>query len=261
MTNSNSPEAATVAPARPREEGAWAKPVERLDSTRVKADMNLNVDGKKVAGPMRGFGQMWQKTYKIHLDGSQVTPPELVKVWKEKFGDFWAKKNRIYTESASIQAGEVAILNLAGPYGIMAPGGKGLISTGILVIYEDKESFSFMTPEGHIFAGMITFSSFEEEGVWAQIQLLVRANDPLYEMGARMGLIHKMEDQHWHTVLTNLAAHFGAQGVVDQHNILVDPRIIWSESGNIRHNAAIHTGIYLAMTPFRWLGGLFKRKG
>jgi len=45
----------------------------------------------------------------------------------------------------------------------MAPGGKGLVSTGVLVIYEDEESFSFMTPEGHIFAGMITFSSYEDE--------------------------------------------------------------------------------------------------
>jgi hypothetical protein len=258
MTDPNAPKLPDDMSARPRE-GSWAKPVERLSSAQVQADINLNVEGKKLAGPLRGFGQMWQKTYKIRLNGIHVTPVQLVKEWKEKFGSFWAKKNRIYTQSAAIQAGEVAVLNLAGPYGIMAPGGKGLVSTGVLVIYEDEESFSFMTPEGHIFAGMITFSAFEEDGVWAQIQVLVRANDPLYELGARIGLIHKMEDEHWHTVLSNLAGHFGAQGKVEQTDVLVDPRLMWSESGNIRHNAAIHTGIYLAMSPFRWLGSFLRR--
>jgi hypothetical protein len=258
MADSPTPENPTT--TRPRE-GDWAKPVERLSSNQVQADMNINVDGKKLAGPLRGFGQMWQKTYKIKMTGADVTPEKIVKAWKENFGDFWPKKNRFYSAGTSIQAGEVAVLNLAGPYGIMAPGGRGLVSTGILVIYSDEESFSFMTPEGHIFAGMITFSAFEEDqGVWAQIQALIRANDPLYELGARVGLIHKMEDEHWHSVLKNLALRFGVQGTVAQSNVLVDPRMVWNQSGNIRHNAAIHTGIYLALTPFRWLGGLFKRK-
>jgi hypothetical protein len=43
----------------------------------------------------------------------------------------------------------VAVLNLS------APGGLPL-STGVLVIYADDSSFSFMTPQGHMFAGMIT---------------------------------------------------------------------------------------------------------
>jgi hypothetical protein len=95
------------------------------------------------------------------------------------------------------------------------------VSTGVLVIYVDDESFSFMTPEGHIFAGMITFSAYTEEGgaVCAQIQALIRANDPLYELGARVGIVHSMEDEHWHTVLTNLAAHFNVQDKVLQVNV------------------------------------------
>lgn len=251
------------APDPPRaREGTWAKPVERLSSAQVQADINLNVDGKQLAGPMRGFGQMWQKTYKIRLSGAQASPEQIVQTWKENFGDFWPRKNRFYGAAGAIQAGDVAVLNLAGPYGIMAPGGKGLVSTGVLVIYSDEESFSFMTPEGHIFAGMITFSAYEEDqGVWAQIQALIRANDPLYEIGARIGIIHQMEDEHWHAVLTNLAQRFGVQGTVVQGNVVVDPRLVWSQSGNIRHNAAIHTGIYLALSPFRWLKGLFRRKG
>jgi hypothetical protein len=242
-------------------EGTWAKPVDRLQAASIQADMNLNVDGKQVAGPLRGFGQMWQKTYKIRLAGVKTTPQAVIQNWKENFGSFWPKINRFYGTAKGIQAGEVAVLNLAGPYGITAPGGKGLISTGVLVIYSDDESFSFMTPDGHIFGGMITFSAYDEGGeTWAQVQALIRANDPLYELGARMGVVHKTEDDHWHAVLTNLAKHFGVAESVKQDNILVDPRMMWSQFWNIRHNAAIYTGIYLALTPFRWAAGLFRKK-
>jgi hypothetical protein len=257
MAESPAPEEKT---AKTRE-GAWARPVERLNAQKVAADINLNVDGKQLAGPLRGFGQLWQKTYRIHLSGAQVTPQEVVQAWKEKFGQFWPKINRFYAAGASIEAGEVAVLNLAGPYGLLAPGGKGLVSTGVLVIYADEESFCFMTPEGHIFGGMITFSAAEEDGsICAQIQALVRANDPLYEIGARIGMVHKMEDEHWHTVLKNLALHFGVVADVAQANQLVDPAMQWSQAGNIRHNAAIHTGIYLALSPLRWAAGLLRRK-
>lgn len=248
--------------AKPAREGAWARPVDYLHADQVQADINLNVEGKQLAGPLRGFGQLWQKTYKIQLAGADVTPQQVVQAWKDHFGSFWPKKNRFFGSPAAIQAGEVAVLNLAGPYGLMAPGGKGLVSTGVLVIYVDDESFSFMTPEGHIFAGMITFSAQEEEDgvVCAQIQALIRANDPLYELGARIGIVHSMEDEHWHAVLTNLCGHFGVQGEVSQANLLVDSRMQWSQAANVRHNAAIHTGIYLALTPFRWIGSLFQRK-
>ena len=103
------------------------------------------------------------------------------------------------------------MLNLAGPGGINRAGGGPMISTGIMVIYADDESFSFMTPEGHMFAGMITFSaSREEQDTVAQIQALVRASDPLYELTFRLGVGHKMEDDFWMQTLRNLAAYFKA---------------------------------------------------
>lgn len=246
----------------PSPKGTWAKPVDRLEASNIQADINLNVDGKQIAGPLRGFGQMWQKTYAVQLGAISATPQHIVQTWRENFGSFWPTENLFYGSAAGIAPGEVAVLNLAGPYGIIAPGGKRLVSTGVLVIYSDDESFSFMTPDGHIFAGMITFSAFTDDAgqTTAQIQALVRANDPLYELGARLGVVHKTEDDHWHAVLKNLGKHFGVQAPVTQKNILVDPRVQWSQAGNLRHNAAIHTGIYLALTPFRWFGGLFRRK-
>ena len=136
-----------------------------------------------------------------------------------------------------------------------------MISTGILVIYADDESFSFMTPEGHMFAGFNTFSAFEEDGhTVAQIRVLIRASDPIYEIGMRMGVINKTEDNFWHTDLRNLAAYFGVEGVVQQSNALIDPRMQWKYIGNIWHNAGIRTAVYYLMAPFRWAGSQFKQR-
>ena len=225
---------------------SWALPVFRLKSEDISAEaVNLNVDGRRLTGPLKGFGQLWQKTYSVRLPGVKLTPQEIVNAWKKNFGVFWPKGNRFYGSLIGIAPGEVAVLNLAGP------GGAPFISTGVLVIYADDISFSFMTPEGHIFAAMITFSAFQEEagGPLAQVQLLIRAMDPIYELGCRLGVVHKIEDAHWHATLTNLAAHFGVQSAtVEQTNTLVDPRLQWGEAKNIWHNAAIRTALYMPVT-------------
>jgi hypothetical protein len=130
-----------------------------------------------------------------------------------------------------------------------------MISTGILVIYADEESFSFLTPEGHMFAGMNTFSAFEEDGTTvAQIQALVRASDPLFELTLRLGLGHKMEDTFWLETLKNLTTRFGAAGTPDLRKVCVDSRVQWSEAGNIWQNAAVRTTFYTMGAPFRWIG-------
>lgn len=230
-------------------ESTWAKPVDTLHVDGVPVDaINLNVEGRHLTGPIRGFGQMWQKTYRVSLKGSNVNPQDVISTWKENFPRYWPGDNRFYGSLTSISPGEVAVLNLK------APGGMRL-STGIMVIYADNESFSFMTPEGHMFAGMITFSADEEEGITlVQVQVLIRASDPLYELGCRLGVVHKQEDEFWRGTLQNLAAEFGVEGQVEQHNILVDPRMQWKEAGNIWHNAAIRSGLY---APVAWVRKLF----
>ena len=70
-------------------------------------------------------------------------------------------------------------------------------------------AFTFMTPQGHVFAGWITFSAFEEEGgTVAQVQVLLRAFDFAYELGFRLGA-SKSENRFWEQTLLALAAHFG----------------------------------------------------
>src|SRR3712207_5899114 len=98
-----------------------------------------------------------------------------------------------------------------------------------MVLYADDESFSLMTPQGHPFSGWITFSSFEEEdGTVAQAQVLMRANDPIYELGLRMGG-HRMEDEMWRTTLRNLAAHYKIYEPVRTTVVCVDPKLQWRE--------------------------------
>ena len=237
-------------------ESSWAKPVDRLKAAGVAPEaMSLNVEGRRLTGPVKGFGQMWQKTYSVRLSGAKATPAEVIAAWKENYPKFWPKGNRFYAPLAGIKPGEIAVINVSGP------GNAAVLSTGVMVIYSDDESFSFMTPEGHPMAGMITFSAHEEESATvAQVQVLIRANDPLYELGFRLGPAHRMEDDMWRHTLEMLAAHFNVQGQVNQRTTLVDPRVQWAEARNIWHNAGIRTGLHLMMTPVRWLRGLGRRK-
>lgn len=236
----------------PRDDSAnWAKSVDRLQVGDVPAGgINLNVQGKQLSSPLRGFGQMWQKTYRVALTGQEVAPTRLISEWKANFPSFWPAGNNFYGKLGSINPGDVAVLNLSGP-------ARSSISTGIMVIYADDESFSFMTPQGHIFAGMITFSSFEDEGTTvAQIQALIRASDPVFEIAARLGIVHKQEDVFWHGTLTNLARHFGVTSPnVTQKDIVVDPRVQWGEAGNVWHNSAIRTGMNLPVRMWRRIFG------
>ena len=240
----------------------WAAPVDRLKVGDISSEaINLNVEGRHLTGPIRGFGQLWQKTYRIRLQGANVTPQEVIKTWKEKFPQFWPKGNRFYGPVGGMAPGDVAVINMAGPGGVTGPGGAPLISTGVMVIFADDESFSFMTPEGHMFAGMITFSAFKQgEDTVAQAQVLVRANDPIYETAFRLGIGHKSEDEFWAQTLQSLAKYFGVEAVSDEKITLVDPMVQWSEAGNIRYNAAMRTGVYYLLAPVRWAGNLFKAK-
>jgi hypothetical protein len=236
-----------------KREAAWAAPVHHLEVKDLpRGAVNLNVAGRHLTGPLHGFGQLWQKTYQITLRGSPVSPREVIRTWKENFQKFWPPGNRFFGQGTGIAPGEVAVLNLAGPGGLTGPGGSPLISTGIMVIYADEESFTFMTPEGHMFAGIITFSAAEgDHGTIAQVQALIRANDPIYELSFRLGFGHRSEDQFWAKTLENLGAAFGVHETVEKVVVCVDPKLQWSEARNVWQNAAVRTGFYLLLTPLR----------
>jgi hypothetical protein len=134
------------------------------------------------------------------------------------------------------------------------------LSTGMLVIYSDDESFTLMTPQGHMESGWITFSSFEEDGgTVAQVQSIARANDPLYEIGFLL-FAHKHQEKFWYDTLKRLAAHLNAGGEVITQRVCVDPRWQWRQVPNVWLNAAVRTGFWVGAAPGRWIRrGLSKR--
>ena len=228
-------------------DAAWAKPVDRLRVSGVpESALNLNVEGRQLTGPLRGFGKMWQKTYRVRLSGVEATPHEVIATWKANFSKFWPEGNTFYGPLTGIAPGEVAVLNLSMP-------GRIPLSTGVMVIFADEESFTFMTPQGHMLAAWITFSAYEEEDTTVvQAQALLRATDPLSEVGLRL-FGHKSEDEFWRHTLKALAAHFGVTAPVEQQVICVDPRLQWSQVGNIWHSAALRTPLYAAVRSLRRL--------
>jgi hypothetical protein len=234
---------ATHAPA-----PGWAAPVSRLQRPSAPAGaVNLNVGGRRLIGTEQGFGQLWQRTYRVRLAGSAQSPAEIVRDWKEHFSDFWPSGNHFYGTLDRRTPGEVALINLAPMPGPMT------LTTGVMVIYADDTSFTFMSPEGHMYAGWNTFSAFEEDGAtYAQVQILVRTSDPAWELVMRL-FAFKAEDAFWNQTLTNLARHFGVPDqAVEQRLVLLDDHVQWSRVLNTWRNAAMWSGLYTAAAPVRW---------
>lgn len=69
----------------------------------------------------------------------------------------------------------------------------------------------------------------------------------------RVGIAYKSEDAFWHGTLRSLAARFGVNGIVQQRNSLIDPRMQWSAAGDVWHNAAVRTTLYAPVNAVRRL--------
>lgn len=210
----------------------WAKPVDAFHVGEVPEGARKgNVEGRRPTGPLQGFGQLWQKNYRVRISGP--TPEEVIKTWKDNFGDLWYPSNKFYAPTAGIAPGEIAVV----------AGGRGptKVTSGVRVIYADDRSWSYMTPEGHPWAAIITFSAHEEdEATVAAIDLLVRANDPLYEASFKL-YTNRLENKIWNHTLTQLAGHFGSSEPVAMQTLLVDKRRQWNQFGNLWKNSAVRT--------------------
>ncbi|HEX9036909.1 MAG TPA: hypothetical protein VF808_07940 [Ktedonobacterales bacterium] len=229
--------------AQPRDAGSWAAQSAHLTVTEVPVGaVNLNVEGRGVVGPLQGFGPLWQKTYRVSLAGVSVTPAELVSYWKAHFGDLQPRENKFYTPSAGVAPGGVVLMNASA---------QGLpVNSGLLVLYSDDDSFTFMTPEGCPEAGWIMCSAYEENGAtFAQVRTQGRANDPVFEIGFRM-FGAKQQERIWTYVLKQLAARFSVQAAPTVEKLCLDPRFQWSRAGNVWQNATIRSFFYAVSHPF-----------
>ena len=91
----------------------------------------------------------------------------------------------------------MAVLNLAGPGGVTAPGGLPVISTGVMVIYADDVSFTFMTPEGHPMAELIAgYREPSDVGKREKIEDLGRRDEHVHAIlsALRAGMLNSYKD-------------------------------------------------------------------
>ena len=228
----------------------WARSVDCLSIRDIPAEaMNINVDGRQTTSPVTGFGRLWDKRYRLRLHDSTLDPPHIISLWRSEFPSFWPAGNRFFPSGkAPIVPGTSAVLNLALSGGLV-------LATGLMVIYADDTSFCFITIQGHILSGWITFSSFRQnDATYIQVNPIFRASDPLMELGVRFG-VAKQEDQFWHATLGNLARRLGVRGELSQQDVLIDPHIQGRKFKNIWYSAPIRSCLYM---PFYMLKRMFK---
>jgi hypothetical protein len=227
----------------PRDAPHWTRTSTLHISQVPTGALNLNVDGRQVVGPLQGFGPLWQRTYSLTLSEASLTPAEMMNLWKAHFPSFLPPKQRFYPTMNSLEPGQIILIN----------GNSGLpVSTGIMVLYADEETFTLMTPQGHPESGWNTFSVlYENDRIICQIQSLARASDPLYELGFRL-LGSSVQERIWIHVLEALATHLQMSGQIQTSKSCIDPHIQWSQAKNIWYNAAIRTVFYkLSVLPYK----------
>jgi hypothetical protein len=245
MSNEPTAPQPTIPPPMPRDATHWARQPTALRVGALPHDaVNLNVDGRRLVGPLQGFGQLWQKTYQVRLTGATATPEQVVAAWKTHFPAFQPPQNRFFPSIAGVAPGEVVLINTSL---------QGMpMQTGVLVLFADEVSFTLMTPEGHPESGWVTFSAWDAgDGTICQVQSIARANDPLYELGFMLGG-SAAQEAIWRYVLQSLAAHFHVAGQpISFTKQCVDPRFQWGQAKNIWHNAAIRSLLYALTRPFQ----------
>jgi anti-anti-sigma factor len=236
-----------------RSTDSWAKPVEQLDLAEIPAGASaLNVQGRRLFGPLQGFGQLWQKTYRIGLQKTKLTPRQVIETWKQNVPRLKPQQKRFFPSSTGISPNELVLIEA------QTPGGP--ISTGVMVLYAGDTSFALMTPAGHPEAGWVTFSSFVEEAcTFAQVQVMARASDPLYELAFRVAG-SKLQDQIWIHVLTALATKLGTSGEIQMHRTLLDPKLQWGRASNIWYNALLRTLLHSPIALVRRIVARFRPK-
>lgn len=218
----------------------WAKSMDRLSLSAIPAGaMNIGVHGRRISNPVNGFGRLWEKRYRLRLHDTELEPRQIISLWRSEFASFWPEDDYLFTAgNAPISPGTSALLNLTLPGGLV-------LATGLAVIYTDDTSFSFMTAEGHMLSGWITFSCFRiKDATFIQVHPLFRASDPLMELGFRLGATVQ-EDRFWHETLGNLARRLGTYGDLAQQDILIDGDVQWYRFANLRYSAVIRSSLYM----------------
>ena len=193
---------------------------------------------------------MWQKTFARPRPGGRALARGRVAHWKDEFPTFWPKGSTFYAPLAGITPGEVALLEVP-----PVPGSPVKMSTGVLVIYADRESFTFMTPEGHALSAWITFSAYRDgDDTVVQVQALERTSDPFIEL-----IVHVRREPRQRPrsgsgrSRTSPPRSASRSRSSRRTEVCVDKRRQWKYAGNVRHSAAVHMAVGTVTAPARWV--------
>ena len=148
--------------------------------------------------------------------------------------------------------GEVALLEIK-----PVPGSPVRLSTGVMVIYADDESFTFMTPEGHTLSAWITFSAYRDGDVTvAQAQALERTSDPFDELGLH---VRRQADEQpvlaGHARATWVAAMGATDPVVGYGGRVHRQAPPVAAGANVRNSATLRAMRHTLTAPVRWITG------
>lgn len=212
----------------------WAPFIEKINVTeRPEGALVKNMHNRPVQGQIKGFGKMWQKTFWLMIDKPELTPADVINTLKQNFVAFQVPENFFYPTSKGLTPGALVFIDSATP--------GGVVSTGIYVLYMDDTSFTYITPLGHPEAGWITFSAREEEGkIRLQIQGLVRASDPFFEIAYAIAG-QAFQEKIWLNVLTQMAKHLGIEDNGQMVKYKPSNSFQWGKFGNIWYNAQLRS--------------------
>ena len=140
----------------------------------------------------------------------------------------------MYTGHGPIKKGDVV--------GIDVGLGPLKLATGVVVPESDAHSFTLMAPEGHAFAGVNTMFAVDDGDGFtrARVSIVIRASDPLYELGLLWGG-HRQEEQFWAHHLRNLAGEFGQTPPVRLIRRRLDRHGQWKNAKNVRTDAVLRS--------------------
>jgi len=227
-------------------DAGWAPLVHKLRvSEKPEGAFAKNMDGRRLIGQLQGFGPMWEKTYWLNIKNPGIKKEDVMLAMQEHFLEFQPPENSFYPTSKGVAPGEIIFIDSKTP--------GGIVSTGVMVLYMDDRSFTFITPQGHPEAGWITFSVDElNDLLYIQIQGLVRAQDPFFEVAFTIAG-SKFQESIWKHVLSSLAKYLDVEDNVQMKKYRPATNLQWNKSGNIWYNAQIRS------LPLN-LTNLFKRR-
>jgi hypothetical protein len=158
-----------------------------------------------LGGPASGFGRMWQKSYRMNA-GPGVRPGTVMAAWEECFPGLWPAWQR------------------------------GTVS----VLYADAESFTVTTGPRDRLVGWITLTTEQAaHGTVVSVRVLLRAHDPLCELGLVLGGSRRY-DQCWTATMNALARRLGvAEPVVETSSVCLDARRKWANTRNLARSPAL----------------------